>query len=123
MLFKKRYYKDQVKKKLEDYYQKKIIYGSSTEDEMNRKYNLWKCSQCNYSSKTFVEFIPKKSYKTINQNKELKNDDDIGENDMEIKLKNEESNENDDNVYYYDNIKQFLIIAFLAKYQINSKQF
>ena len=83
----------------------------STEDEMNRKYNLWKCSQCNYSSKTFVEFIPKKTYKTINQNKELKNDDDNGENDMEIKLKNEESYENDDKVYYYDNNEVNEVIA------------
>ena len=34
-----------------------------TEEEWNKIYQIWKCQNCKYSSKTFLDFIPSKSLK------------------------------------------------------------
>ena len=39
--------------------------GGSTEEEWNKKEEEWKCEDCNFCSKTFKDFIPKKINKKI----------------------------------------------------------
>ncbi len=74
-------------KKNEDLFNK---VGGLTENEWNSRYKTWVCSKCKFSTKTFLEFIPKPGTKFI------QNENETEAKYIKLDVKNNESDRNED---------------------------